>query len=408
MTSTSLIDRDEWRKYGRSVPVATLGMMLVAVHPYTLGVMYAPLEEAFGWTRTQISYGSLTTSCVALLLAAFAGRMVDRHGPRRIALLGVPVFGATLAAISLAGPNIWSWVALYALLAIGVLAIYPPVWTAAIALRFDRNRGMAMAIVLAGTGLASALVPPTAALLITRFGWQGAFIGMGVLSVVIVWPMVLLLFAREPVPAPARLDTAKPPAVHGPLGEFRSAKFIRMALAFLIYSVAASALGINAVPILMENGFDLVGAAGVVSLIGFGTIAGRLLGGVLLDRIDGRYVAIGCGIFAIGAVLMLLFSAETVATASLACVLLGLAAGAEYDAAAYLTTRHFSRRNFAALFSVMGGLAGFGSGLAPIIASQIFDMTRSYDWMLIGLVPMFALASVLFLSLGRYPELEDG
>lgn len=407
-TSTGpLIDREEWRRYGLNLPACILGMMLVAVHPYALGVMIPPLEAEFGWSRSAISAGPLVTSMTALLLAAFAGRITDRVGPRKVALIGVPVFGLALAAISLAGPSIWSWLALYALLALALLCIYPSVWTAAIAVRFDRNRGIALALALSGTGLASAIVPYAAALLIESHGWRGAYIGLGAMSVIVVFPLVALWFAKDKVPPPARVDVLEARIPEGKLGEFRTPKFICMAAAFFLYSVAASGLGINAVPVLMENGFDLVDAAEVVGLIGIGTIIGRLVGGVLLDRIDGRFVAIGCGCFAIGSVAMLLLAGTSATTASIACVMLGLAAGAEYDAAAYLTTRHFSRRNFASLFAVLGGLAGFGSGIAPLIANLVYDMTQSYDLMLIGLFPMFAVASLLFLSLGRYPELED-
>ena len=405
-TAAGLIDREEWRKYGLNLPACILGMMLVAVHPYALGVMIGPLEEEFGWSRSQISAGPLVTSVTALLLAAFAGRITDRIGPRKVARVGVPLFACALAAISLAGPSIYSWLGLYALLALALLCIYPSVWTAAIAVRFDRNRGLALALALSGTGIASAVVPLIGAKLIEAYGWRGAYIGLGALSFLTVFPLVALYFARDKVPPPARIDALEARIPAGKLGEFRTGKFFRMALAFLLYSVAATGLGINAVPVLMENGFDLVGAAAVVSWIGLGTIAGRLLGGVLLDRIDGRYVAIGCGFFAMGSVAILLLVANSALSASIACVLLGLAAGAEYDAAAYLTTRHFSRRNFASLFAVLGGLAGLGSGIAPLIANIVYDVTQSYDLMLLGLFPMFAVASVLFLSLGRYPELD--
>ena len=404
--AASLIDREEWRKYGLNLPACILGMMLVAVHPYALGVMIVPLEAEFGWSRSQISAGPLVTSITALLLAAFAGRITDRIGPRKVALVGVPLFGCALAAIALAGPSIWSWLGLYALLALALLCIYPSVWTAAIAVRFDRNRGLALALALSGTGIASALVPYLAARLIEAYGWRGAYIGLGALSVLAVFPLVALFFARETVPL-AKRDVLEQRIPAGRLGEFKTRKFACMALAFFLYSVAATGLGINAVPVLMQNGFDMVGAAEVVGLIGIGTITGRLLGGVLLDRIDGRFVAIGCGFFAMGSVAILLLAGSSATNASIACVLLGLAAGAEYDAAAYLTTRHFSRRNFASLFAVLGGLAGFGSGIAPLIANLVYDATRSYDLMLMGLFPMFAVASVLFLSLGRYPDLEE-
>ena len=112
----------------------------------------------------------------------------------------------------------------------------------------------------------------------------------------------------------------------------------------MIYSLGATGLGINAVPILMEEGFSMIAAAEVAGLIGIGTIIGRLGGGLLLDRVDGRYVAVGCAIGALTTAVIFLTSDNSTMAASIACVMLGLTAGAEYDACAYLTTRHFAPR----------------------------------------------------------------
>ena len=133
-------------------------------------------------------------------------------------------------------------------------------------------------------------------------------------------------------------------------------------------------------------------------------ITGRVLGGVLLDHIDGRFVAVGCGIAAMTMASILLWTDQSAAAASVACFLLGLAAGAEYDACAYLTTRHFPQRNFGALFGLIGALSGVGAGVAPMIANSIYDVTQTYQSVLLGIFPLFIIASILFLMMGPYPD----
>ncbi len=399
-----IVDLLEWRRYGGNLPPAVLGMALVAVHSYALGVMIAPLEQEFGWSRSQISAGPLVTSIVTLLLAVFGGRLVDRFGPRKVALVGVPFFAACLALISTAGPSIVSWLMLYALLGVALISIYPSVWTAAIAQRFEKNRGIALAFVLSGTGIASATVPFLGANLIEAYGWRGAYIGMGSLSFIVVFPLVLFLFAREKPPerpATQKLVQVRP---SGTTQELVSPKFIRLAIAGVIYSLGATGLGINAVPILMEEGFSLIAAAEIAGLIGIGTITGRIVGGFLLDWIDGRFVAMGCAVGALAAAIILLATDQSILAASIACLMLGLTAGAEYDACAYLTTRHFSPRHFAALFGLLGGLFGFTAGIAPFIANTLYGVFGNYDGILVAVIPMFAIACLLFLSLGPYPD----
>jgi MFS family permease len=104
---------------------------------------------------------------------------------------------------------------------------------------------------------------------------------------------------------------------------------------------------------------------------------------------------------------ILLWTEQAAFAAAVACFLLGLAAGAEYDACAYLTTRHFPRRNFGALFGLVGALSGVGAGLAPMIANSIYDVTQTYQSVLWGVFPLFIIASLLFLMMGPYPKDEQ-
>jgi MFS family permease len=71
-------------------------------------------------------------SMIALIAAPMVGLLVDRIGPRRIALFGVLLFCSTLAGLSTATPNIVSWWSLWALLAVGNMFILPTIWAQAI------------------------------------------------------------------------------------------------------------------------------------------------------------------------------------------------------------------------------------------------------------------------------------
>lgn len=394
----------EWQRYGSIIPACVVGMSLLAIHVYAIGVLMEPLQQEFGWSRAEISAGPLVTALTTLSLASFAGRKLDSLGPRKIALVGVPVFAAALALLSITVNSLAVWLGLYMLLAAASMLVFPTVWTGAVAMRFDKSRGLAMAVVLSGTGIASAAVPYLTAELLQNFGWRGAYIGLGAISFVVVYPLVLWLFDRDDTHQRHLELAAQSPQNEKGASEFRSPRYLRLAAAALIYSVGATGLAVNAVPILMEEGFSLAKAAGIVSLIGIGTIVGRAVGGALLDIFDGRLVATCCGLAAVLAAATLLLTDQSPLAASVACFLLGLAAGAEFDACAYLTTRYFPRHKFGALFGVIGALCGVGAGFSPMIANAVYDYTGSYNLVLIGIVPLFAIASALFLSLGRYPE----
>ena len=77
------------------------------------------------------------------------------------------------------------------------------------------------------------------------------------------------------------------------------------------------------------------------------------------------------------------------------------------DCCAYLSARHFGTRNFGALFGTINGLLLFGNGLAPFLANYGYDVMKTYDLVLLLLTPLYVVTSLLFATLGRYPDFDE-
>ena len=95
-------------------------------------------------------------------------------------------------------------------------------------------------------------------------------------------------------------------------------------------------------------------------------------------------------------------------SSSVAFFALGLSLGAEVDACAYLAARHFGMGSFSSLFGAINGLVVFGSGVAPVIANLVYDVTNSYNLILWATIPLCLFAATMFLSLGSYPKFDTG
>lgn len=396
----------EWRQHWTILLPCIAGIMLCAVHGYSLGVMIPVLEQEFGWLRAEISAGPLIISMVALFVAPLVGNRIDRLGPRRIALIGVPLFCLAIALLSLSSGSIWSWWGLWALLAMASMFVIPTVWTAAISGFFEKNRGLALALALCGTGLTAALIPALTNLLVENHGWRGAYLGLAGICFAVVFPLVWFFF-RNPRHHVVKAGSA--PAVRGLSGMsaregLLSARFLKLGGSATIFSVALCALTVNAVPVLLAQGLTPARAAGVAGLIGIGSIMGRLCGGYLLDRFNANVVAAVTVLMPIASVAVLLSFPGSPAAAAVACVVIGLSVGAELDACAYLAARHFGLRSFGTLFGTINGLLLFGNGVAPIVANYVYDIVRSYDPVLWAMIPACLISSLLFLWLGPYPE----
>src|SRR4029077_6793177 len=75
---------------------------------------------------------------------------------------------------------------------------------------FDDKRGVALGITMSGIGLGAALVPQYAQWLIGNFGWRTAYVGLGLLALLVGFPAVFL-FISEPVRQDASDDMPRTP-----------------------------------------------------------------------------------------------------------------------------------------------------------------------------------------------------
>jgi MFS family permease len=168
----------EWRRNWTMVLAALVGVSFATIPTMTLGMFMEPLQAEFGWTRTQISAGLTVFALANLPLMPLAGVLVDRFGARRVALPGLVLAGLAFAAFGLMRDSLAQWFATWILYTLVSLAVSMPVWTTAVSSAFTGNRGMAIAIVLCGSGLGQALGPVASRWLIDGFGWRVGYVAL--------------------------------------------------------------------------------------------------------------------------------------------------------------------------------------------------------------------------------------
>ena len=162
-----------------------------------LSVFVIPMTEEFGWSRGLFSGAVSLGAVCGLIMSPFAGRLIDRYGSGVIlagcsAVVGVCALG--LAAVTQA----WSFYAIYVP---GRAVFSSPLelgTTTAISNWFIRRRPMALAWFGAVQGVGLGLLPLAAAMLIDGFGWQSAWVALGVFTVATGVLPPLLLMARRP------------------------------------------------------------------------------------------------------------------------------------------------------------------------------------------------------------------
>ncbi len=398
----------EWKTHWPLVFAGTSGMLLASLSTSSFGVMLVPLEQATGWSRAQISLGPLTMTIVTILVGTLMGYAVDKFGSRVVALFCAVLLSGSIAALSLLTGNIAIWIAIWAVIGLGSAAM-PTVSVSPVTKGFSAGRGLAIAVVFSGSGLAAFVAPNVANWLTEHYGWRNAYLGLAALFAAVVIP-VFLLFLRDPPVTPA---APSPAGESQPLAElpgltvregFRSLSFYKLFFANFMTVVASVGLILNMVPVLRSTGISASTAAWIYGFSGIATIAGRIFAGWLMDRVSASKVV---GFAMIGMTTLpglLLLAPGSVPLALAAIICAGLLGGAGTPANAYLAGKHFGPRSFGTFYTTINVASSIGVGLGPLIANLVYDATNSYELVMWGAIPGLVVAGLLYLSLGKYPE----
>ena len=165
---------------------------------FTFGVFLKPIMADMGWQRGTASFALAFGEVFGAIAVPVLGMMMDRWSIRRVALPGIVAFAACLGLMGLTPHSLLIFIVLFSMVSIAGAIQTPLGYTKAIAAWFDRRRGLALGVALAGVGLGGMIVPQVAQALITHFGWRGAYASLGILVLAIAFPAVGL-WVREPL-----------------------------------------------------------------------------------------------------------------------------------------------------------------------------------------------------------------
>ena len=389
------------------IVVASVVGLLVGSGPvmqFTLGTFLPPIAHEFGWSRGRLSFAMVVGLWMTGIASLLVGRLVDRFGIRAVSLPAITLFSLATASVAFVPNSPAAFTLLYALMGLGGAGQTPLVYAKAVSGRFDRERGLALGISLAGIGLGASLVPQFVQALIGGIGWRWAYAALGALIFMLAFPAIAF-FVGRPAAVTQRLPNADLPGLTG-WDALRSARFWSMAFSFFIVSGATGGVISHLVPLLGDRGVAPQIATAMLSIAGIAMIAGRMLSGFLVDRIHAPYVAVAFFLAPLAGIAVLL---TTPGAAAMGTALVGLGLGAEVDLIAFLLSRYLGMRSFGEIYGYFFAIFMLGAGLGPYAMGVSFDAIGSYRAMLLCFAAALAVATVPILRLGEYvyPSLHE-
>ncbi|MFM2044953.1 MAG: hypothetical protein RLY86_3529 [Pseudomonadota bacterium] len=386
-----------------------IGTGLSPIPFYTIGVFVGPLAQEFGWTVGQIMFALLIMTFGAVIMGPVIGALSDRFGVRKVALTSVVLFAGSLLLFAAGTGSIYLFWFNWGLMAVVGAGTLPITWTRAVNNWFNENRGLALGLSLLGTGLFGSFAKLYANYLIGEVGWRGAYVGLALLPLLLSLPIAWYCFRETPGEGErgtaAQQEAARMAARRG-LTLRQAAKgyhFWILGLAFIPISFAVGGPIPNLEKLMASKGFDKDAAVQLASLIGPAVIAGRLIGGWLIDRLWAPGVSFV--LLSSPAIALWLLTGDVSWTMAAVCIaMIGFAAGVEYDVMAFLVSRYFGLRAYGAIYGSMYGFFALGAGFGPVLFGRSFDATGSYDSILLTSAGVLVVSAASLLLLGRYPD----
>ena len=409
----------EWRAHWPLVFSATLGMSLGPSTVYALGLFMAPLQQAFGWSRAEVSSGLLIFALIGTPLSPFAGAIVDRWGTRRLVLPGVILTTFAILAFSFATPSKLLWWGLWALYTVATLTVTPVAWTAAVSSVFKVGRGLALAITFCGIAIASLGGPLICRWAIDNHGWRAAFVILGLSWGGVVFLTTAFLFrdararrsrsmSKAEQKASEAGDAAATAALPGLTFQetLRSSVFWKLFVAQTVFITLSAGMLIHMIPILIDKGMTSTKAAYVFSAYGIAAIVGKVAAGWLLDRTRGPLAPALIVAFMCVSWIALLVGGDSVLIATVAVGVLGFSGGANLACGSYMTTRYIGLRAYGKVYGLLTSIQSIATGVGPWVAGAVYDHYHGYGVLLTAAIPLTLLSALLIALLGAYPQLQ--
>ncbi len=353
---------------------------------FLFGVFLNPLVDEFAWNRSTASAAYSLNMFMIAFCSMIAGGFSDKFGTRPVLIVGILIAGGSLL-LSFFIQNLWHYFLFTGVMAgTGRAAIATPV-QAFIQRNLTRHRGLATGLAGSGTGLGILILAPLTGFFISNHGWRLSYLYLGVIFFVLAVPAALSLRPQRQSRAgdgsnqsPARQEEPDPILPEASMGMREILK--RRPFWMIISSHATdcmchSVLIVHLVPIAIESGIPHLQAAGLVGVMGLGTLIGRISMGVLSDRIGSKWALFTTLVTQTLAVPFLFWIDSTYAFYAVALVV-GVGMGGHGTMYPVVTREYYGPKRIGILFGAF--ITGASSGMATggFMGGLLHDLSGNY------------------------------
>jgi MFS family permease len=384
---------------------------------YTWSIFKGAIEESikngveggFNWdlASTNTPY---SVCCIVFAFAMIlAGKCQDKFGPRITAFMGGVLVSIGLIWVSTTS-DFTAWVIGFGVFAgagigFGYSAATPP------ALKWfpPAKTGLIAGLVVAGFGLASVYIAPLSQYLLGAFGVQKSMLIFGVAFLIVVCGLSLLLI-NPPAgykPEDNNADgtpkqVAKPQNDVNPSEMMKSGAFY---ITWLIYFIGAGAglMVISSVAGMAKKSMGEM-AFIAVAILAIGNAGGRIIAGLLSDRIGRRLTLT---IMLLFQCVLMLIAIPIVGKSSSAVILVLLATfigfnyGTNLSLFPSITKDNWGLKNFGTNYGIVFTAWGVGGFVMPLLSQKLYAAYHVYTYSFIAAAILLFIGACLTFALKK-------
>jgi len=359
------------------------------------GVFVKTWEEEWGVTTAAISVAAAIGWLANGLSQPLVGYLTDKYGGRPVLVISLAVMAVATIAVATVS-NVVGLIVLYGfVISFASGGISPATTGVVIARWFDRRRGTAMSVLIAGGSVGGLVVVPFLSFVLVEFSWQTAWIIVGVLALGLGIPLLLLVVRSRPQDMGLNIDGDVSP-VEGsadqqvkvqPVGQkfverwqeaLESKPIWQLSFAYFVCGITTASISVHYVRWAVSEDISTGTAA-----LAFGVLSGINAGGVLVvgwlsDKFQ-RKKLLGAVYLVRGvAFLSLIFLPGASALWAFA-VIGGMSWLATVPLTASLTADVYGVRNLGTLFGLANMSHQIGGAASVMLFGWAFTQLGSYD-----------------------------
>ena len=385
------------------------------------GAIEASIKEggpgAFDWSLASLNDPYAICCIVFSFAMILAGKCQDRFGPRVTAFMGGILVGVGFIWISQSTSYV-VWVLGFGLLAgtgigFGYSAATPP------ALKWfpPEKTGLIAGLVVSGFGLASVYIAPLSKYLVGIWGLQNAMLFFGIAFLLVVCGLSMFLVNPPPGYVPQSAGpkgdnpspAAKPAVDEKPSQMLKKGSFYIIWLIFFIGS-GAGLMVIGSVAGMAQRSMGELAFA-AVAILAVGNAAGRIIAGLISDRIGRRATLM---IILLGQAALMVVAVPLVGSATsspllivLLATLLGFNYGANLSIFPSLTKDNWGLKNFGINYGFVFSAWGVGGFVMGRLSQMLVAKTGSYTSSFLTAAALLVVGAGLTLALKGRKQLQE-